>query len=170
MIWQVVVKSILLCIVWQTNSGLFDVFLSLSQIDGVLRFYALHTRVFHKCPAHSFFRFLVKATKKWKNQLSYLFIFCIKNQHFAWKCQLIFLVTDQKTRNEKWNEPNKNCIKCLDTAFKARNVILHYFYSLFLVSLPPNNGSIYLHLCSFMIPASLFYEVNAPLLQVCYKP
>ena len=27
-----------------------------------------------------------------------------------------------------------------------------------------------LHLCSFMIPASLFYEVNDPLLQVCYKP
>ena len=26
------------------------------------------------------------------------------------------------------------------------------------------------HLCSFMIPASLFYEVNAPLFQVCYKP
>ena len=26
------------------------------------------------------------------------------------------------------------------------------------------------HLCSFMIPASLFYEVNDPLLQVCYKP
>ena len=27
-----------------------------------------------------------------------------------------------------------------------------------------------IHLCSFMIPASLFYEVNDPLLQVCYKP
>ena len=27
-----------------------------------------------------------------------------------------------------------------------------------------------LHLCSFMIPASLFYKVNDPLLQVCYKP
>ena len=27
-----------------------------------------------------------------------------------------------------------------------------------------------IHLCSFMIPAPLFYEVNDPLLQVCYKP
>ena len=26
------------------------------------------------------------------------------------------------------------------------------------------------HLCSFLIPAPLFYEVNDPLLQVCYKP
>ena len=26
------------------------------------------------------------------------------------------------------------------------------------------------HSCNFMIPAPLFYEVNAPLLQVCYKP
>ena len=27
-----------------------------------------------------------------------------------------------------------------------------------------------LHSCSFMIPALMFYEVNDPLLQVCYKP
>ena len=27
-----------------------------------------------------------------------------------------------------------------------------------------------LHSCNFMIPAPLFYEVNDPLLQVCYKP
>ena len=27
-----------------------------------------------------------------------------------------------------------------------------------------------LHSCNFMIPALLFYEVNDPLLQVCYKP
>ena len=26
------------------------------------------------------------------------------------------------------------------------------------------------HSCNFMIPALLFYEVNDPLLQVCYKP
>ena len=31
------------------------------------------------------------------------------------------------------------------------------------------HGSI-LHSCNFMIPAPLFYEVNDPLLQVCYKP
>ena len=29
---------------------------------------------------------------------------------------------------------------------------------------------VYIHSCNFMIPASLFYEVNDPLLQVCYKP
>ena len=28
----------------------------------------------------------------------------------------------------------------------------------------------YLHTCSFIIATSLFYEVNDPLLQVCYKP
>ena len=28
----------------------------------------------------------------------------------------------------------------------------------------------YIHSCNFMIPAPLFYEVNDPLLQVCYKP
>ena len=134
MIWQVVVKSILLCIVWQTNSGLFDVFLSLSQIDGVLRFYALHTRVFHKCPAHSFFRFLVKATKKWKKSAVLFVYFLYKKSAFCLKMPadfFHFLVTDQKTRNEKWNEPNKNCIKCLDTAFKARNVILHITFTHF---------------------------------------
>ena len=27
-----------------------------------------------------------------------------------------------------------------------------------------------LHSCNFMIPTLLFYEVNDPLLQVCYKP
>ena len=27
-----------------------------------------------------------------------------------------------------------------------------------------------IHSCNFMIPALLFYEVNDPLLQVCYKP
>ena len=115
MIWQVVVKSILLCIVWQTNSGLFDVFLSLSQIDGVLRFYALHTRVFHKSLVHSIFRFLVT--------LTCLFIFCIKHQHFFLKMPADFfhlLVTlTKKTKNEmKQKKPSK---KCLATAFKARN-------------------------------------------------
>ena len=29
---------------------------------------------------------------------------------------------------------------------------------------------VYIHSCNFMIPAPLFYEVNDPLLQVCYKP
>ena len=29
---------------------------------------------------------------------------------------------------------------------------------------------IMIHSCNFMIPAPLFYEVNDPLLQVCYKP
>ena len=106
MIWQVVVKSILLCIVWQTNSGLFDVFLSLSQIDGMLRFYALHTRAFHKCPVHSIFRFFVTLTKKGRNLLSCLFIFCLKNLHFSWKCQQIFFIFRwfwQKKRKMKWN-------------------------------------------------------------------
>ena len=28
----------------------------------------------------------------------------------------------------------------------------------------------YIHSCNFMIPAPLFYEVNDPLIQVCYKP
>ena len=72
MIWQIVVKSILLCIVWQTNSGLFDVFLSLSQIDGVLRFYALHTRVFHKI------------TKKCLDAAFKGMWFCITLTHFFW--------------------------------------------------------------------------------------
>ena len=31
-------------------------------------------------------------------------------------------------------------------------------------------GCCEVHSCNFMIPASLFYEVNDPLLQVCYKP
>ena len=133
MIWQVVVKSILLCIVWQTNSGLFDVFLSLSQIDGMLRFYALHTRVFHKCPVHSIFRFFVTLTKKGRNLLSCLFIFCLKNPYFSWKCQLIFFIFWWFW--QKWNETNKNC--------SIQSQECDYFYSLFLVSLCPNNGNIF---------------------------
>ena len=51
------------------------------------------------------FRFLFKVTKNEKNQLSYLFIFCLKNSHFAWRWQLIFFGHfDKKTKNEKWNE------------------------------------------------------------------
>ena len=84
----------------------------------------------------SVFHFLVKVTKNEKNQLSCLFIFCIKNPAFAWNWQLIFcflvnltkklkmLITENKqtgqliflfwvtlTKNEKWNEcPSiKNC-------------------------------------------------------------
>ena len=47
------------------------------------------------CRVHSIF---------WKNQLSCLFIFCIKNQHFAWKLQLTFSFFghfDQKNEKRK---------------------------------------------------------------------
>ena len=50
----------------------------------------------------SVFRFLVKVTKNEKNQLSYLFTFCEKKSHFAWKQQLLFLFFghfDPKTKN-----------------------------------------------------------------------
>ena len=53
---------------------------------------------------------------------------------------------------------------------KIRNTIIHniitYGKSLCLT----RNQYSYVHSCNFMITALLFYEVNAPLLQVCYKP
>ena len=53
---------------------------------------------FNLCPVHSIFRFFGQSDQKWKNQLSCLFIFCIKNPHFAWKWHLIFLFFGQ-TKN-----------------------------------------------------------------------
>ena len=94
MIWQIVVKSILLCIVWQTNSGLFDVFLSLSQIDGVLRFYALHTRGFHKYPVQSTFCFVFcQSDQKTKKKSAVLFAyFLYKKSAFCLKMTADFFV------------------------------------------------------------------------------
>ena len=64
----------------------------------------------------SFFGFWSKWTKTKENQLSSLFIFCIKNPHFAWKWQRFFSSfgqSKQKMINEKWNEPK--------ISFKADN-------------------------------------------------
>ena len=55
----------------------------------------------------SFFCFMVKVTKKEK-KMSCLFIFCIKNLHFAWKWQPIFsfLVTlTKKQKMKNWMNP-----------------------------------------------------------------
>ena len=55
------------------------------------------------------FLFFGQSDQKRKHQLSCLFVLCIKNPHFAWKWQLFFSLFgdfDQKTENEKWNEPN----------------------------------------------------------------
>ena len=57
------------------------------------------------------FPFFGQSEQKWKIQLSCLFIFCIKNLHFACKWQLFFSFFghfDQKTKLEKWNEPDNN--------------------------------------------------------------
>ena len=58
-----------------------------------------------------------QSDQKWKNQLSYLIIFCIKNPHFARKWQPIFLgffgQTDEKLKNEKWNEHDKKWLNFL---------------------------------------------------------
>ena len=40
----------------------------------------------------------------------------------------------------------------------------------YIVPSPCTSLNYIVHSCNFMIPAPLFYEVNAPLLQVCYKP
>ena len=57
------------------------------------------------CPFLSIFRFSFfgqSDQKRKKNQLSCLFIFCLKNSQFAWKWQLIFLLFGHfhpKTKN-----------------------------------------------------------------------
>ena len=42
--------------------------------------------------------------------------------------------------------------------------------SKYLLLLPGLRSNKYIHRCSYIIATSLFYEVNDPLLQVCYKP
>ena len=55
--------------------------------------------------SHQFiFRFSVKVTKNEKNQLSCLFIFCIFLKITA-DFFSFFGQSDQKMKNEKWNEP-----------------------------------------------------------------
>ena len=66
----------------------------------------------YKCLVHFIFRILVKVTKNEKNQLSCLFIFCVKNPHFASKLTADFFVfwfvfwSKRKTKNGM--NPTKN--------------------------------------------------------------
>ena len=66
--------------------------------------------ILHFCPVHSIFcfSFFGHSDQNLKNQLSCLFIFCIKNHHFARRDSLFFhfLATLTKTKNKKLNEPH----------------------------------------------------------------
>ena len=52
------------------------------------------------------FSFFGQSDQKRKNQLSCLFIFCIKNPYFAWKCQLIFSIFGHWPKNKPKNGIN----------------------------------------------------------------
>ena len=73
-----------------------------------------HSRVSQKvvqfCRVRFIFRFSFfgQNDQKQKNQLSCLFIFCIKNPHFAWKRQLIFSFFGQSDQKPKKSEDSED--------------------------------------------------------------
>ena len=63
-----------------------------------------------------------------------MFIVCIKNPLFAWKWQMIFLFFghfDQKTKNEKWNEPNISAMHYADLGWSPNFKMKIYLQYLF---------------------------------------
>ena len=71
------------------------------------------------------FSFFGQSDQKRKNQLTCLFIFCIKSSHFAWKWQLIFSFFghfDQKPKTEKWNELNIRLTVITNSLFSLKTI------------------------------------------------
>ena len=93
-----------MCKISTKNTSQFDQNLSEVAFIQAIQ-YALLSKGIFLCPVHSIFRFSLfgQSDQKRKNQLSCLYIFCIKNLHFAWNSYffcVFWLLT--KKRKMKW--------------------------------------------------------------------